>query len=210
MEFSREERLLLGVFDGGPSNCLVVETRAQLRCLCAEILGRREWPVIAITLRVDEDGPVFTCTDVRALVGPDVPIYLIYDDDLLDSLRDRLGVRLAVNRGEARVWWPGATVRSDPSDHPAVLALEGEPPRVTLEEFAQQFDLSRPRVRGQIRLIEDSRAFLEHELTRAEERNRNGNERLRDMQIECHSLRSRLEAAQARLAGVEPSDLDRS
>jgi hypothetical protein len=203
LDFTSDERFLFGVGDGDDSGCVTVETAAQLRGLCAEILGRRERPVIGLTLGLDDDDLVLIRSDVRALVGADVPIYVICDEELLHSLRERLGARLAINRGEARVWWPGATVRSDPSDHPAVLALEGESPRVTLEEFAQQFELSSPRVRGQIRLIEDSRAFLEHELTLAEEKHRKVNERLRDLQIECHGLRSRLEAAEARLAGAE-------
>ncbi len=207
MAFTIDEQLLLGVFDTCDADCTAVETLPQLHRLCAEILGRRDRAVIGLTLSVDMDGPVLVCSDVRALVGPGVPIYLIYREELLDSLREILGARLAVRRGEARVWWPGASAHSDPCDHPAVLALEGEPRTVTLEEFAMQFDLSRPRVRGQIRLIEDSRAFLEHELTRAQEHNRKVNERLRDAQIECHRMRTRAEAAEARLATVEdPTD----
>lgn len=206
-----DEQLLLGVFDACDSDCIVVETISQLRGLCAEILGRREVPVIGLTLSADDDRPVLACSDVRELVGPGVRIYLIRGDDLLQSLRELIGSRLAIDRGAARVWWPGAHARSDWGDHPAVLALEGEPRRVTLEEFAQQFDLSRPRVRGQIRLIEDARAFLEHELTRAQEQNRKVHERLRDAQIESHGLRTRAEAAEARLAASEhPPNLDRS
>jgi hypothetical protein len=210
MDFTSDERFLFGVNEGDDAGCLTVETTAQLRGLCAEILGRRERPVVGLTLQLDDDDLVLLRGDVRALVGPDVPIYVIYDEELLHSMRERLGARLALNRGEARVWWPGATVRSDPSDHPAVLALEGDSPRVTLEEFAQQFALSSPRVRGQIRLIEDSRAFLEHELTLAEAKHRKLTERLRDLQIDCHGLRTRLEVAEARLAGAErPSGGDR-
>jgi len=207
MSFTVDEQLLLGVFDTCDADCTAVESLPQLHRVCAEILGRRDRPVVGLTLSLDMDGPVLACSDVRALVGPGVPIYLIYRDELVDGLRELLGARLAVHRGAARVWWPGATVHSDPGDHPAVLALEGEPRRVTLEEFAMQFDLSRPRVRGQIRLIEDSRAFLEHELTRAHEQSRKVNERLRDAQIECHRMRTRAEAAEARLGIIEhPSD----
>jgi hypothetical protein len=211
MALTIDEQLLLGVFDACDPDCIVVETISRLRGLCTEILGRRDLPVIGLTLSADANRPVLACSDVRALVGPGVRIYVIRDDDLLQSMLELIGSRLALGRGAARVWWPGAHPRCDPGDHPAVLALEGEPSRVTLEEFAQQLDLSRPRVRGQIRLIEDARAFLEHELTRSQEQSHKLHERLRDAQIECHSLRIRAEVAEARLAGLDhPPKLDRS
>jgi hypothetical protein len=201
-------REALGTCD---ADCIAVETMAELRELCAAIIGRREQPLIGLTLGEDGTGPVLSCCDVRSLVGPGVPIYLIRDDELLHGMRELLGGRLAIDRGEVRIWWPGANVGCEPGDHPAVLALDGEPPRVTLEELALQFALTRPRVRGHIRLIEDARAFLEYELTRAQERNNSLHERLRDAQIECHGLRARAEAAETRLAAIEPpTDLDRS
>jgi hypothetical protein len=197
--------------DVSDSDCIPVETARELRCLCAEIVARRARPLVGLTLGEDGVQPVLACSDVRALVGPGVHIYLIRDDELLYGMRELLGGRLAVDRGAVRIWWPGANAHCDPGDHPAVLALEGEPPRVMLEELAQQLDLTRPRVRGHIRLIEDARAFLEHELARAQAQNHSVHERLRDMQIECHSLRARAEAAEARLAADEhPPGLDRS
>jgi hypothetical protein len=211
MSLTLDEQLRLGVARVGDPGCVSVETPAQLRALGAEILGRRDRPVIGLTLSADVDAPVLAYSDVRALVGSEVPIYLIRCDELLGQLRQILGAGLAIYRGAARVWWPGAGPHSDPGDHPVVVALEGEPCRVTLEELAMQFDLSRPRVRGQIRLIEDARAFLEHELSIAQAQSHKVNERLRDVQIECHRLRTRAEAAEARLAAAErPSDLDRS
>jgi hypothetical protein len=193
------------------ADCIPVETARELRCLCAEILARRGRPVVALTLGEDGVHPVHACSEVRALVGPGVHIYLIRDDDLLYRMRELLGGSLTIDRGAVRVWWPGANAHCDPGDHPAVLALEGEPLRVLLEELAQQLDLTRPRVRGHIRLIEDARAFLEHELARARAQNDGAHARLRDTQIECHGLRARAEAAEARLAANEhPPGLDRS
>jgi hypothetical protein len=203
MAVTIDDGLLLGLLDTPDPDCALVQTPADLRRLCADVLSRREQPVVAITLDFD-GGPVLACSDVRALVGPGVRIYLICNSDLLDGLRETLGSRLAVDQGAVRTWWPGAGARCDPADHPAVVALEGEPSRVTLEEFAHQFDLTRPRVRGQIRLIEDTRALLEHELRRAHEHTRKVAERLRDTQIECHSLRTRAETAEASLAAVQP------
>jgi hypothetical protein len=204
MAFTIDDRLLLGLFDAPDPDCVLVQSPADLRRLCADILGRRERPVVAITLDMD-GGPVLACSDIRAVVGPGVRIYLICDSDLLRGLRRLLGSKLAVEEGAVRTWWPGADARCNPADHPSVLALEGEPSRVTLEEFAHQFDLTRPRVRAQIRLIEDAHAFVEHELSRAYEHGRKVQERLRDTQIECHSLRTRAEAAEAGLADAQRS-----
>jgi hypothetical protein len=202
MAFTIDDKLLRGLLDVPDSDCILVETSRDLRRLCTDILSRREQPVVGLTLDVD-GGPVLACSDIRAVVGPGVRIYLIVNDDLRCGLREMLGPRLAIDQGEVRTWWPGANTRCDPADHPAVLALDGEPSRMTLEEFAHQFDLTRPRVRGQIRLIEDTRAFLEHELARAREQSHKVHERLRDAQIECHNLRTRAEAAEASLAAVQ-------
>jgi hypothetical protein len=210
MAFTTDDQLLLGALEASDSDCLAVETMDDLRCLSADVLGRREQPVVGLTLDANEDAPVLACGDVRAVVGPGVRIYLIFSDDLLFGLRQMLGGRLAIDRGMARIWWPGAGARCDATDHPAVLALEDEPYQLTLGEFALRFDLTRPRVRGQIRLIEDARAFLEHELGRAREQNRRVHERLRDAQIECHAQRTRAEAAEASLAAAQrPPDLGR-
>jgi hypothetical protein len=211
MALTIDQQLLREAFEVCDPDCIAVETMQGLRDLCVEIFGHRDRPLVGLTLGEDGTRPVLACRDVRSLVGPGVPIYLIRSDELLHGLRELIGGRLAVDRGAVRVWWPGANAGCDPGDHPAVLALEGEPQRITLEELAQQFELTRPRVRGHIRLIEDARTFLEHELARAQEQSRQVHERLRDTQIECHNLRTRAEAAEARMAAAEhPTDLDRS
>jgi hypothetical protein len=204
MAYSIDDRQLTSLDAPDPDCVLVVDGR-ELRRMCADVLDARAQPVVALTL--DADGvPVLTFADVRAVVGAGVRIYLIAgEDELLHELRATLGPALALDRGAARVWWPGAGPRCDPADHPLVLALEDEPSAVTLEELALQFDLSRPRVREQVRLIEDTRAFLEHELAGAREQSHKIHERLRDMQIECHSLRTRAQEAQARLEAAERS-----
>jgi hypothetical protein len=204
MAYSIDDRQLTSL-DAPDPDCVLVVDGSELRRMCADILDAREQPVVALTL--DADGvPVLAFADVRAVVGAGVRIYLIAgEDELLHELRATLGRALALDRGAARVWWPGAGPRCDPAGHPLVLALEDEPSAVTLEELALQFDLSRPRVREQVRLIEDARAFLEHELAGAREQSHKIHERLRDMQIECHSLRTRAQEAQARLEAAERS-----
>ncbi len=171
MAFPIDDGLLTSLIDAPDPDYVVVATGRELRQLCEDILGPRSRPVVGVTL--DADGaPVLACRDVRAVVGAGVRIHLLCDDDLLRGLREALGPRLALDPGAVRVWWPGAGARCDPADHPVVHALEGEPSEATLAELALQFDLTRPRVRAQIRLIEDARAFVEHELALAQQRNR--------------------------------------
>jgi cell division septum initiation protein DivIVA len=73
-----------------------------------------------------------------------------------------------------------------------VLALDGEPQASVLAQFAREFDLSRPRVRQEIRVIEDLRRLAERELSLAREENRN-------MKIERHDALMRAQAAEASL-----------
>jgi hypothetical protein len=202
MAYSIDDTRLSRLLNPLDPDCVFVVDGRELRRMCADILDAREQPVVALTL--DADGlPVLGFADVRAVVGPDVRIYLIAgEDELLHELRATLGPALALDRGAARVWWPGAGRLCDPADHPLVLALEDEPSVATLHEFALRFDCSRPRVREQIRLIEDARAFVEHELAGAREHSQRVHERLRDAQIECHNLRGRAQAAEANLASL--------
>lgn len=203
MAHSIDDRILGSLLDATDADCVFVETRRELERLCAYVFGAREQPLVGLTL--DADGvPALPYGDVRAIVGAGARIYLLPEDGLLYELREALGPRLALEPGTVRVWWPGADVRCDPADHPSVPILDGEPSSATLEELALRFDLTRPRVRAHVKLIEDARAFVEHELTLAQQQSHRVHERLRDAQIECHALRTRAEAAEASLAAAQP------
>jgi hypothetical protein len=204
---SSHHPLSSGGAEASDPDYIVVNGVQELRRLGAEILAARELPIVG--LAPGAAGPVLTPSDVRALVGPGVRIYLIRGDELLAELADAVGPRLALQPAAARIWWPGARVRCDPANHPLVVSLEDERPGDTLEEFTCQFELSRPYIRRQITLIEDARAFLEQELSRVEQQNRMVHERLRDVQVDCHRLRIRAEAAEASLAvALQQSRLD--
>jgi len=183
---------------------IVVQGERDIERLHRDILGDRDYAIVGLTERPDSVEPVLRCSDVRSVVEDDVRVYLVAEESLLDDLAVVVGRRLRLDRGCARVWWPGASVKDDPSDHPIVVALEGEDYRDTLAEFALEFDLSRPAVRERVSLIEDARAFLEHEIARLEQESRRIHERLRDAKIECHEVRMRAEAAEARLAALCP------
>lgn len=199
-----DDALGVGGLEASDPDYVVVRTVEDLERVSADILGERDRPIVGLTLRLDGHEPVLRSTDIRVVVGAGIRIYLIAEADLLRGLRELLGSRLRLDGGAARIWWPGASARCDPADHPVVVALDGEDYRDTLAEFAQEFDLSRPRVRSRVRVIEDARAFLEHEIARVQDHNRRAHERLRDAQIESHRLRTRAEVAEASLAAVRP------
>lgn len=206
-ELTVDDELRFGYAPVVDPDCVTVETAGDLRRFCSDILWARERPLVGFApdLDDDEDGRELTFGDIREAVGPGVCIYRISCDDLLHDLREMLGPELAIERGMVRIWWPADGERLDAGDHPAVTVLDGEPRAALIEELASQFDLSRPRVRAQIRLIENARTFLECELTRAVEQNRGAHERLRDAQIESHELRTRAEAAERSLASARRS-----
>lgn len=183
---------------------VVVQTEGDLERLARDIVGERDRPIVGLAHRVSVSEPVLRCSDIRTVVGPHVRIYLLSDPELLGALGEMLGPRLRLEAGSVRIWWPGANARSDRADHPLVVGLEDEDYLDTLAHFAHEYHLSRPLVRDHVRVIEDARACLEHEIVRAQEYARRIHERLRDAQIECHALRTRAEAAEARAAAGRP------
>lgn len=142
---------------------VVVRNWDELERMCDDIAEDRDEPIVGLTLRSCSSEPVLRASDIREVVGAGARIYLVTSDELLHGLRTMLGSRLRLWPGSVRVWWPGASVENDPGDHPIVVGLEDEDYRVTLNELAEEFDLTRPRVRARVRVIEDSRAYLERE-----------------------------------------------
>jgi hypothetical protein len=182
---------------------VVVASKPALRSMQAYLLScDRQQPAIALTRSVDSDEPVLAPEQVRAIVGPGPRIYYVSAEYLLRRLQGMLGRKLALPAGGARIWWPDLSTRSDPSEHPFVLALAGEPQSSMLVEFARQFDLSRPLVRREIKLIEDTRRLAEYQLAQAVEQNRTTEQRLRDTQLERHREATRADAAEMRLQGA--------
>jgi hypothetical protein len=175
---------------------IVVRSKPGLRSMQAYLLsGDRTHPAVALTQSLSTGAPVLAPSDIRALVGPDPRIYYIPAERLLDRLEQGLGRALALPPGAVRVWWPGLSADSDPCEHPLLLELDGEPESVLLAELAREFELSRPLVRREIKLIEQTRRLAEDELAKAREQNRN-------MKIERHEALARAQAAEASLAAA--------
>lgn len=172
---------------------LVVRSQPEVRSLEEVLLGGRDAPVVVLTQSTETLEPVLPPKKVRAVVGEEAGILYVPGDYLLRRLRATLGHALAVSRGAARIFWPDLTVESDGSDHPLIPVLEGESEEDALAEFARQFDLSRPKVRREIRLIEDLRSSLRDERDAAAKDVRGIAERLRDANIERHVATVRAE-----------------
>ena len=149
-------------------SCVVVSTGEDVRRLEAFLGAPRDQPVVLLTRVPGGEEPVLAPERVRRIVGPGVRIYFVVSERALMRLRRLLGERLAVTEGAVRVWWPGFTRHSDPEDHP-LMELIAEPGD-ELEEFARRFDLSRPRVRRELKLTEEALAHAEYELRQAAQR----------------------------------------
>jgi hypothetical protein len=174
----------------------VVRTESGVWALEDFLLSERETPVVVLTQSEETLQPVLPAEKIRMIVGPYAVIYYLPGEYLLSHLRVALGHGLAVARGSARIFWPGLSVESDPTDHPLVALLDGEREQDALAEFARQFDLSRPSVRREIKLIEDARSVLQSELNAATSDLRDTAQQLRDANIARHEAVMRAEHAE--------------
>jgi hypothetical protein len=177
---------------------ITVSDDQELQAMGSHLLsGDRDQAAIALTS--GSTGSLVLAPDkVRAIVGS-ARIYLVSASDVLLHLEALVGPSLALPAGAARIWWPELTVESNPLEHPVVLQLEDEPEADMLVEFARCFELTRPVVRREIKVIEDARGLLELELKQAHEQQQRTDERLRDTQVESHEQTVRAELAEAAL-----------
>lgn len=172
------------------------------------LAGDRDHPAIAVTMSSTGE-PVLALDEVRAIVGS-ARIYVVAESGALERLQGVLGRDLALPAGAARIWWPELTAESNPMEHPLVLELEDEPDGNMLAEFVRCFELSRPTVRREIRLIE---GVLGSELEETREQLRRVSERLREAEIkgaeqQTHTaqVEARLEAATRELDALRGPD----
>ncbi len=181
----------------------VVRSEAEIEQLEELLYGARNTPVVVLTQSEETLQPVLPPQEVRAIVGPGAALFYVPGERLLRRLAEVLGRPLAVYRGAARVFWPELSSDSDPGDHPLIMIIDGELEREALREFARQFDLSRPNVRREVRMIEDARSFLQEVVDVASDELRVAGERLRDAHIERHEAVVRAERAEGAETGKE-------
>jgi hypothetical protein len=187
---------------------IVVSSNRDVLRLTAVLRSARDHAVVVLTRLPEANEPVLPPEGVREIVGPAVRIYYVASDHALAHLRRTLGAKLTVPGGALRVWWPGLTLRSDPADHPLVVGLADEAPRELLAEFARQFDLSRPRVREELRSTEVARVMAEDQLRHALAEIQVVTAQLRDAQLDGYRASRRIEALEAALARAGGSHAD--
>ena len=180
-----------------------VRTKRELGDLVTHLLSDRGQPVVALAAIEGAELAVLPPRSVRAIIGPDPPIYAILQEGLLRRLTDALGSALTLTAGAARIWWPGLASGSDPRDHPLVSPIEVVRAGGLLEEFARRFDLSRPRVREEIRRLDEARAAVEGQLQRTRDQLANTERHVRVEQVERHREQTRAESAEAELCTFE-------
>jgi hypothetical protein len=158
----------------------LVRSSRDVRRLMAEISrAARDYPIVGITLRDGEAGPALTPQEVRAVAGERARIYLIVGDFLLRRLHRAQGAKL----GPAWVWWPEC------STHEAGCGN-------ALQQFAREFELSRPVVQSEIERLVDGRASLERELAEARESSNDLKRDLRAAEFDGLQATARAEAAE--------------
>jgi hypothetical protein len=191
-----------GAVSAVDAGVLVVRSQRALRGMEADLRsGERSEPVVGLSCLEEINEPVLAPRRVRAIVGAGPRIYYVPGQDLLRRLQGWLGQRIALTVGGVRVWWPGLLAgRSDPGEHPLVLALDSESQAEMPAEFDRQFNLS-PPLRGEIRLIKDARRLAEYEFSQARDESR-AIEGERD-RVLAHAWEAEraLEAARSRVSG---------
>lgn len=179
-----------------------VGTKQALSDLVGYLLGDRAQPAIGLTLMEGAEMTVLPPRAVRTIVGPEPRIYVVRKDYFLRRLNKALG-SCGLGLGQARIWWSGLTPNSDPLDHPLVPELLDERVDSLLEEFARQFDLSRPRVRVELKRLADMHGLAERELERTKDQLAQSHQRLRDEQIARHREHTRANRAEERAKAAE-------
>jgi hypothetical protein len=182
---------VLGQAERPPSfpgdGCTLVRSPKDVRRLMAEIYrDTRDYPIVGLALRGGEAEPALMPREVRAVAGQETRIYLIVGDYLLRRLQKTQGTELSVARGVVWVWWPGFV---QGIDHDASRSI-------VLQQFAREFELSRPVVRSEIERLVDARASLERELAEARESSSGLKRDLRAADLDGLRATARAEAAE--------------
>jgi hypothetical protein len=123
---------------------LSVRSVEDLDPLVSEIMSdTRSWAVVGLTSRHGEDRPALPPSAVRAIVGSEVPIYLICWRVTI-PLQRRLPNDLHVFGGAARVWWPISQPSPSPALHPLVYDSSGVYGQAALADLGSAYQSSRP------------------------------------------------------------------
>lgn len=118
-----------------------ISSPRQVRALASEILSpERTYPVIALTACPGELEPALSTRRIREIVGECTPVYFIPTYELALHLSCFLPRCLAVRRGAARLWWPGADKDSRPEEHPKFYDVRGDYQDLVYEWLEGEFN----------------------------------------------------------------------
>jgi len=174
----------------GSGSLVPLATRKDLRRLVVDLRrAERDYPIVVLSFGETDGEPAFGADAVRARLASYIPVYVLGTTDLCRRLPQSFGPQLAVEGGNARVFWPGANPESDPDEHPLVPAHSANDHRHATDRLIAALELSRPGVR--VHVLE-----LQKRLTRVE---RQASESLRELR----NTRSDRDAAAARAADAE-------
>lgn len=175
---------------------LRVSSRKDLRRLLSDLRGDRDGAIVVLTVGVGGEGPAFPPGPTCAALRDPASIFVLESADLCRRLAHVLGPQLAVEGGDARIFWPGAGPDSDPVEHPLVPACSAGDSRSAVERLIAAFELSRPLVRRYLAPIQMRLAALEEQSARALSK-------LRESEAEQRRAVERAEAAETQLAGLQ-------
>ncbi len=171
-------------------------SRKDLRRLLSDLRGDRDCAIIVLTVGASGEDPAFPLGPTRAALKDPASIYVVESADLCRRMANALGPQLAVDGGDARIFWPGVGPDSDPAEHPLVPTRSASNSRSAVERLIAAFELSRPLVRRYLAPIQTRLAALEEQSARALSKSR-------DSEAERRRAVERAEAAETQLAGLQ-------
>ena len=175
-----------------------LSTRKDLRRLTTDLRSDREYPIVVLTVESGKSAPAFPPVAICTAIDTNIPIYILGTDDLCRRLAQALGDELAVEGGDARIFWPGAKTGADPAEHPLVEAVSGDPGKPA-ERLIAALRLSHPSVRGHVNALRER-------MQRADAQSAGTLRELREASSEKVALLTRVETAEQRrdevLAGL--------
>jgi hypothetical protein len=137
--------------------CVLVVTRPQLRDLIAQVRDHdRVQPVVVLTSLPGSLDPSLSPAAIRAIIGADAHLYFVRTGHLTKALEEKLGPRLCVKNGDARIFWAGASPATA-KEHPLVPAPVAEDHHIVLDLFAGRLRATRPVTRRSVEELERQR-----------------------------------------------------
>jgi hypothetical protein len=187
---------------------LRVSSRKDLRRLLSDLRGDRDCAIIVITVGAGDEDPTFPPGPTRAALKDPASIFVLESADLCRRLAHALSPQLAVDGGDARIFWLGAGPDSDPAEHPLVPARSPGDSRSAVERLLVAFELSRPLVRRYLAPIQTRLAVLEEQSAQALSKSRESEAEQRRAVERAVAAETQLAGLQHQLAALQAAGLD--